>query len=150
MGLFTKRQSDKTWLADIRPTYEAVFSIASQLNQALYEDSIQEQFDGVEHVLNQFPIVVQNVKQIPKPESAEARQVLKALKYYIDGAKQGRIFFKDIAGGPGDRAANETGMVKRMAGSRLMFSQSMFKDLTKTGRSELEKVSDFLLKAGAD
>ena len=152
MGSFTKRQSDQTWLADIKPTYEAVFSIASQLNQALDEDSIQEQFDGVERVLNHFPLTMQSIKQVPDPSSVEARKAQKALKkalrYYINGAKQGRILFKDMPGGPGDRASNETGLARRAAVSRLVFSESAFREFTKTGRRELQKVSDYLMQTG--
>jgi len=105
MGLFTKRQTDQSWLAAIRPSYEAAHSVISDLNQAVDDDSAVEQFKGIQRVLNQLPLVAKAVKQVPEPSSPEARQahiaLKSALKNYIKGAKHGATFFQDMVGGPG-------------------------------------------------
>lgn len=150
MGLFTRRQTDQSWLDAIRPSYEAANSVISDLNQALDDDSHAEQFEGIQRVLNQLPLVAKAVKQVPEPSSLEARQAHKALKSalknYIDGAKQGATFFQDMHGGPGQRVLNETGFARRAATSRLVFSQTAFLELAKSGRNQFEKLSNYMLR----
>ena len=108
-------------------------------------------YDAVRHALDYLPLVQKAVKQIRGPSSPQAQQVHKlfksALREYVDGAKQGLIFFRDMAGGPGQRAAHETGMVRRAATGRLVFSMSMFEGLAKSGRKHMDLVSSFLGKS---
>lgn len=152
MGLFAKRQSDQSWLAAIKPSYDTAYSLMADLNQAMDNASVEDQIIAIRNVVVYLPAIADVVKSIAGPSSSEARHAAKllnsALKNYVDGAKAGANFFRDMASGPGARALTETGMVRRAAVSRLVFSESIFKELIKSGRNDLERVCSYLSRAG--
>lgn len=151
MGLFTKRQPDQSWRSDIQPSYEAALTVITDLDQALDDNSLEGQFIAVQRVLNQLPRIATAVKQVPEPTSREARQAHKALKSalrtYVDGAKAGATYFKDMSGGPGQRVVNETGMARRAAAGRLVFNQSFFLRIVKSGREKMEQCKSMIQQA---
>ena len=148
MGLFAKRQSDESWLAEIKPSFDAALPLISTLDVALDNDALEDQYSAVQHVVQFLPLVQKSVKQIRGPSSSQAQHVHKsfklALNKYVDSAKQGLLFFRDLGGGPGQRASGETGMARRAAVGWLTFSETMFKEIAKTGRNHKDVVSSYL------
>ena len=148
MGIFQSNQSDEEWLAEIRPPYDAASAAMRELDRALDGDSLEDRYAAVQRVLEYLPLAENSVKQIRSPSSTEAQQAHKkfksALKNYKAGAKQGALLFKDMAGGPGQRAANETGYARRAAVGRLAFNDSLLRSLARSGNEDLEVVSRFL------
>lgn len=106
---------------------------------------------AVQRVHDYLPLVEKSVKQIRSPSSSKAQQAHKkfksALRNYTEGAKQGARLFKDWAGGPGQRAANETGFARRAAVTRLTFSDSILRSFAQSGSEDLQVVSRFLAES---
>ena len=148
MGLFNRQQSDEEWLGEIRPAFEAARPRMSEMTRALEGDSLQEQYEAVQSILDYLPGVQKAVKQIRAPSSSEGQRVHKlfrsALKNYILGAKQGRTYFKDFSSGPGQRVVNETGFAQRAAAGRLAFSDSLLRSFADSARDEMEQVSPYM------
>ena len=147
MWPFTKRQSDQQWKQDIQPLSDAACAAMRELDQALDEESVEKEYLAIQTIATTLPHVLKQVKRVPRPTSNGARQAEKqlrsALMKYIDAAKQGNIFFKDMSGGPGQRARQETGLPQRAAAGRLVFSQTMFKTLAESGQTYMKRCSVF-------
>lgn len=151
MGLFAKHQTDQAWMSSMKTSYEAAYSLIADLNQAMDKDLVEDQIIAIQKMLAYLPAIADIVKSIPGPSSSEARHAAKllnsALKKYVDGARSGALFIRDVASGPGARALRGTGMARRAAVGRLAFSESVFKELIRSGRNDIEQVCAYL--AGA-
>lgn len=148
MGIFGNNQSDAEWLTLIRPPYHAASEPMRELDRALADGSRENQHTAVQHVLDRLTFVENTVKKIRSPSSNEAQHVHKrfksALNNYRSGARQGALFFKDLAGGPGQRAIHETGVARKAAVSRLVFNESLLRNLAQSGSKDMDAVSRFL------
>jgi hypothetical protein len=149
MGLFSKTINDEEWFRQVDPLYRTALPFIVSLDEAMEEESLENQFVAIQNGLNRLPIVAEAIKRIPTPTSSEARQAKKnlesAMKEYIDGMKQGAIFFKDLGGGPGERLQSG-GVARRAASARLTFSKSFFENLIDSGHKHMAQASTYLSK----
>lgn len=148
MGLFTKRQNDRTWSKEFQTLYHEAKTLILGLDQALQNSSYDDLSVLVPRVREDFPQLHKSIKQIRSPYSPQAQVAHKsfksALKNYINSAKQGEIFLKDLTSGPGQRLVNETGFAKRAAAGRLAFSESAFRSFADSGIQDFLRVAQFL------
>lgn len=146
MGLFSKSVTDEEWLVQAKPLYNAALPFMTSLNEAVANESIEDEINAVKDAFPKLPVIAEAVKKLPSPTSSEACRAKKdlesAMKCYVDGIKQGAKFFADLAGGPGERL-QWGGVSTRAAASRLAFGKTMFEELVKSARKSLEKTTAY-------
>ena len=138
--MFSNRQSDEQWLAEIQPLYEAVLHETRRLYKALGEERPEEQIEAVAQIALNFPPIAEALKGISGPSSPEARRIRKSLnsavKAYIKGAEAGERFFKNVGSGPGQAAQYESAVVQ--------FSMNFFKQPFESGRTHMYSVMSYV------
>ncbi len=146
MGLFRRSINDEEWQRQVMPSYQAGLALASSLDTAIEDELVGDQIEAMEQILRDFPEIIQMLKVLPDPASAQARQAKenleRALKGYVDGAKKGLRFFRDVVGGPGERL-QRGGFSTRAAASRLAFEQGLYQEIIKTARKRMDQVIVF-------
>ena len=146
MGLFSKSVTDEEWLAQAKPLYNAALPLATALNEAVANESIEDEISAVQDALRKLPVIAEAIKGLPSPTSSEARRAKKklesAMKCYVDGIKQGARFFGDLSGGPGERL-QWGGVSTRAAAARLTFGKTMFEELVKSAGKSINEATAY-------
>ena len=146
MGLFSKSVTDEEWLAQAKPLYNAVLPLATALNEAVANESIEDEISAVQDALHKLPVIAEAIKRLSSPTSSEARRAKKslesAMKCYVDGIKQGARLFKDLSGGPGKRL-HWGGVSSRAVAARLTFEKTVFEELVKSARKSLGEATAY-------
>jgi len=146
MGFFSKTITDEEWLSQSKPLYLVSFPLATALNEAVSNDSIEDGITAVQDAFSKLPVIYESLKQLSDPTSSEARRAHKyfksALKDYAQGIKQGARFFESLYGGPGDRLS-QGGIVRRAAAGRLAFEKTIFEEFIKSAEKSMEKTTAY-------
>jgi len=136
MGLFDRSITDQTWVNQITPHYASLAAIALALNSIASKGlgSVEMNEHQVIHdALYNLPAVHKKLKTLPPPRSLEARRAKKnmetAIKYYIEAAKQGEHFLKDLY---------------RATTANLAFHRSCFQSFIKDANKSLEEAFVYL------
>lgn len=153
MGLFGKSVSDQEWLDLIKPYYQALLPITTALNDAVANDfaqgrgSVKDEVNAIKDALSELPDFYGALKNLPSPKSSEAcrakNKMESAIKCYIDGAKQGKYFFQNELGRPGE-IMRQKGVMGRVAGANLVAQRSFFLELVKSAQKSMKEASDYL------
>ena len=137
MGLFDKSITDQTWVKLVTPHYRSLVWIATELNVISTKglDNAQFHEENVIHdALNKLPELYKGLKDFPPPRSSEAclakTNLEKAIKYYIEAAKQAKHFLKDYYNGA-------------IAG-KLAFQRGFFNSFIKDANKPFEEANGYL------
>jgi hypothetical protein len=138
--------SDEEWLGQAKPLYKAALPLMMALNDAVAKESIEDEISAVGEAFNKLPFIAEGIKRLPTPTSPEARLAMKklnsAMKYYVDGIKQGRLFARDLYGGPGERL-RLGGMSRRAAAARLTFTKSTFESCIEVAQKKMAEANAY-------
>jgi hypothetical protein len=137
LGFFSKSVPDIEWQNQAVLLFQTVLPIVTTLDKAIAKGSTEKECKALYDAAAKLPGTAESIKQLPNPTSSNARQANKnlksAMKCYIDGIKQGTIYFKDIYGGPGERF-NAGGATRRATALKLTFVKTIYEELMKTAQ----------------
>lgn len=144
--MFSKSVTDEEWLAQAKPLYNAALPLATALNEAVANESVEDEINAVQDASRKLPVIAEAMKGLPSSTSSEVRRVKKglesAMKCYVNGIKQGARFFGDLSGGPGERL-QWGGVSTRAATARLTFGKTMFEELIKSAGKSLNEATAY-------
>ena len=147
MGLFSKSVPDQVWLRKVTPLWDAARPLGVALSQAIEDMDVELQLGAAQRLMREFPSIREGVRRSAMPTSREARRAKKsldlALKDYIEGAQLGVKFYRDLAGGLGERLS-EAGFTGRAAAGRTAFQKSFFEDIVKKAEKRMNDTAHFL------
>ena len=140
LGFFSKSVSDTEWQNQAVPLFQTALSMVTTLDKAIAKGSTEKECKAIYDAATKLPVTAESIKQLPNPTSSNARHANKnlksAIKCYIDGIKQGTIYFKDIYGSPGERL-NAGGATKRATALKLTFVKTIYEELMKTAQKHM-------------
>ena len=147
MGLFSGSISDEEWIAFAKPLFQAASEPASSLSQAIRDEDLRAQMEGISRIVREFPSLEGAIKKGRSPTSSIAREAKKSfqlgLRDYVDGASQGLKLYRDLQGGLGERALLD-GFAGRAATGRTAFQLSFYTRIVEKAEGRLRSAGSYI------
>lgn len=96
MWRFQKKITDQEWMAQTRPLFRAARVAEDQLVEVLEHDSLEARRDAMQVAGGRFRELCNDLRDIPRPSSREARAASRELKRACDNLERGCWWGRDV------------------------------------------------------